>query len=158
MVSVYQADDVPAWLDRESKALLAEGRAAWRRLDLDHRVLIGAGTSTIALPWHGDHALITATLVFRSVGIEVSVEGPSLVITDRCLTDVVAAARHLLDQPEPDPVAIARHLKNTEIDKWDWVLDADLAAEAAAARLLDVPGAWRVLQRIAGELDGHVTQ
>ena len=45
-------------------------------------------------------------------------------------------------------------LDNTEIDKWDWVLDNELAAEATAARLLDVDGAWDIFERIAGT-DSH---
>lgn len=158
MVNVYQDDDLPAWLDQEGNTLLAEGRAAWRRFDLDNSILIEAGTSTVVLPWHGDQALITAALALGSADMKVSVEGPSITITNQRPNDVIAVARHLIDEPDPDPVSMARQLKNTEIDKWDWVLDEDLAAEATAARMLDVPGAWKILQCIAGERDDHIPQ
>lgn len=157
MVNVYQDDDLPAWLDQEGNALLAEGRGAWRRFGLDNGVLVGAGTSTVVLPWHGDQALITAALILGSADMKVSLEGPSIAIASQRPKNVIAVAKRLIDEPEPDPLSMARQLKNSEIDKWDWVLDEDLAAEATAARMLDVSGAWQILQCIAGEQDDHIS-
>lgn len=145
MVAVYQGTDVPVWLDAEAKTLLAEGRKAWRRLELDQHVLVAAGNDTIILPWVGDRGLSTAALALATQGLVVSVDGPTLTVTDSSPDQVVAAARSLLAKPVPDPLEFGRHVENSEVDKWDWALDAELAAEATAARIIDVAGAWRVL-------------
>ena len=148
MEHVYRDADEPSWLNPGGKVLLAEGRDAWRRLQLDSRVLIASGRSTTVLPWIGDHALVTVAFLLAELELRASVEGPTILIVNASPDDVVNAAKHLLGAPPPAGIDIARRLENTQLDKWDWVLTGDLAAAATAARQLDVPGAWKVLQRI----------
>lgn len=148
MVAVYQGSGVPVWLDAEAKTLLAEGRAAWRRLELDDHVLVAAGSDTVVAPWLGDRALATAALLLRHQGLEVSVDGPTLTVTEAEPAEVVDAVRRELAAPAPTALEIARLVLNTEVDKWDWALDDELAAEATAARLIDVEGAWQILSAI----------
>lgn len=149
MANVYGDADVPSWLNPTGKALLAEGREAWCRLELDTRVLVASGKSTTVLPWVGDHALVTVAFLLAEFELRASVEGPAILVVNASPEDVANTAKHLLSGPQPADMDIARRLENTELDKWDWVLSGDLAAEATAARLLDVPGAWKVIQRIA---------
>ncbi len=149
MVAVYKSDDVPGWLDREGKALLAEGRASWVRYELDNRVVLPAGKGSIVVPWTGDRALITAALQLGLLDVEAGKRGPALELPNQSAGELVATARTILAQPQPDALSLARQLDNTEVDKWDWVLDSELAAEATAARLLDVGGAWAIFERIA---------
>lgn len=149
MVAVYGSANVPDWLDREATALLDEGRAAWRRFNLERTVLVASGTGTVVLPWCGDRALVTLNLLLRRCGADTSAEGPSLSVSDRTPTEVMEIARAALQQGKPDSLDLARGLENTQIEKWDWVLDNELSAEAAAARLLDVERAWEALGLIA---------
>lgn len=153
MVLVYQGTDVPAWLDAEAKTLLEEGRDAWRRLELDDHILVAAGNDTVIAPWVGDRGLATAALVLRDQGLDVSVDGPTLTVTEASPGQVVAAVRTLLAEAQPSPLDIASLVLNNEVDKWDWALDEELAAEATAARLIDVPGAWRILEAIDARPD-----
>gem|GEM_PF-44897 len=148
MVAVYKDHVVPEWLDREGKALLAEGRAAWVRYELDRRVLLPAGNGSVLVPWVGDRALNTIALQLGLHGVEAGKRGPALELPKHSAAELVATVRTILRQPKPDALAIAEKLDNTEVDKWDWVLDRDLAAEATASRLLDVDGAWRIFERI----------
>jgi ATP-dependent Lhr-like helicase len=148
MIAVFQGTDVPAWLDAEGKTLLEEGRDAWRRLGLDRHVLVSAGNDTVILPWVGDRGLSTAVLALATQGLTASVDGPTLTVTDSTPAQVVAAARSLLAAPAPDPLEFGRLVEDPDVDKWDWALDAELAAEATAARLIDVEGAWRILAAI----------
>lgn len=150
MPDVYRSEGVPTWLNEEAKRLLDEGRAGWRRLELSERTLISAGNDTVVLPWVGDRSMVTTSLLLGSTALEASAEGAVLTVTDCSPTQLTEVARNLLRGPLPDPSAIARRLENTELDKWDWVLDEDLGAEAAATRLLDIEGAWHVLDLIAG--------
>lgn len=154
MVRVYRSNQVPPWLNMEATQLLAEGRNAWARFDLDRVRIVAAGDDTLVLPWVGDRALVTASLSLTSVGIEAAQDGPMLRTIDCGVEDLRAGARALLAGGPPDPLEIARQVKNAEIDKWDYVLDADLAAEATVARLLDLDGAWTVLREI---VDGATT-
>lgn len=149
MTAVYRSSDEPPWLDREGRALLAEGRAAWSRYDLDSRVLIPQGRGVIVVPWTSDRALITASLVLGLRDVAVGKRGPALEIPLCDSSEIRSVAQQLAGEPPPDALDIARQLDNTEIDKWDWVLDDELAAEATAARLLDVAGAWSIFDRIA---------
>lgn len=151
MVAVYRGEDIPGWLDKEGKALLAEGRAAWMRYDLDNRVLIPAGKGSIVVPWAGDRTLMTAAFQLGLLDIEAGKRGPALELPGCSTGELVEAVRALLTRPRPDALEIARQLDNTEIDKWDWVLDKNLAAQATAARLLDVDGAWGIFERIAAQ-------
>ncbi|MGI8434609.1 MAG: exonuclease domain-containing protein [Nocardioidaceae bacterium] len=153
MVLVYQGTDVPVWLDAEAKVLLAEGRKAWRRLELDDHVIVAAGNDTIILPWVGDRALTTAALALRAQDLKVSVDGPTLTVTEASPSDVVDAVRTSLAAPVPSPLDIAKLVLNSEVDKWDWALDAELAAEATAARLIDVTGAWRIFKAVDARPD-----
>lgn len=148
MVAVYRDTDQPAWLDSEAKDLLAEARDAWQRLRLDDTAVLSTGKETVIAPWLGDRALITTRFLLARHGLDASLDSPTLTVTEADPAAVTAAARALLAQPRPDPVDVARGLENVEIDKWDWVLDDDLAAEATATRLLDLDGAWKVLQAV----------
>jgi ATP-dependent Lhr-like helicase len=155
MVQVYRDDQTPPWLNVEATRLVAEGREAWRRLDLDRVRVLAAGEDTLVLPWVGDRAITTASLALATVGVEAAKDGPILRAVECSVEQLRAAARTLLDGERPDPLEIARQLENTEIDKWDYVLDADLAAEATVARLLDLEGAWTILREI---VDGAAAQ
>lgn len=153
MVAVYRGGDIPGWLDEEGKALLAEGRAAWARYRLADRVVIPAGKGSIIVPWAGDRALMTAALQLGLVDIEAGKRGPALELPKCSAGELAGSARAILGRPRPDALEIARQLDNTEVDKWDWVLDKELAAQATAARLLDVDGAWDILERIVAQAD-----
>ena len=157
MVRVYQADSVPPWLDRSAADLLAEGRAAWHRHDLAATSVLRSGNDTLVFPWLGDRALVTTFLALALAGIESALEGPSLRVFDCRPEQIQAAAETLLDNHALDPLRLAQELENTDIDKWDYVLDADLAAEATAARLLDIAGAEAVLALITGTKAGDTT-
>ncbi len=151
MVAVYQDYDTPGWLDTEGKTLLAEGRAAWARHQLDERVLLPAGKGSIIVPWTGDRALMTAALQLGLVDIEAGKRGPALEVPNCTTHELAATVRRVLAEPRPNALEIARRLDNTEVDKWDWVLDTELAAQATATRLLDVDGAWDIFERIAAQ-------
>ena len=153
MAAVYKSEDVPDWLDQEAKALLGEGRAAWVRYGLDNRMVLPAGKGVVVLPWLGDRALITAAFQLGLDGIEAGRRGPSIEVPKSGVNDLAEVARSFLARPVPDPLSIARALDNTEVDKWDWVLDDELSAEATAARLLDVRGARRIFESVVAEAD-----
>lgn len=148
MVAVYRDTDVPGWLSSGARRLLEEARDSWVRFRLDDRVLFESGKTTVVLPWVGDRALVTAALALRGMGLEASTAGPELDV-ESSSNHLINTSQKILDGPPLDAVALATWMENTRSDKWDWVLDDTLAAESAAARVLDVAGATRVLSAIA---------
>lgn len=149
MASVYQDDDVPAWLDPGARELLSEGRQAWRRMRLGDVPLVAWGTDAVLFPWVGDRALGTLVAALAGIGVTACVDGPALTLPKTTVDEAVAAFSCLAELPPPDPVELARHAANRVAEKWDWVLDDDLSAAAYAARSLDVPTAWDVAARVA---------
>lgn len=157
MVRVYDAHDTPSWLDRTAVDLLAEGRAAWHRHNLASVSVLRAGDDTLVLPWRGDRALVTTSLALASAGLEAAREGPILRVFGCGPDQLRLVAADILSSQTLDPLELARELENTDVDKWDYVLDADLAAEATAARLLDITGAEAVLALITDTKAGDTT-
>ena len=170
MATVYESDEIPAWLDPRARELLTEGRAAWRRYRLDDSTVLEHDSSVLLFPWTGDRALYTIALALRRADIAgISVWGPALQVdgtgrpqdstkspTSRRRADldtISVAVQNILAQPKPDPSDLAATVTNRRIDKWDWVLDRTLSLEAAGARLLDVEAAWSALERIASDVD-----
>lgn len=151
MVGVYEASDSPAYVDATGLELLAEGRGAWRRLGLSNSHMKGWGADTLILPWVGDVTLTTMALALRSSGLDADTEGPAVLVRMTEPHDVASVVRELLSEPPPPSVDLARLVENREIDKWDWALDADLSAEAYAARSLDPERAWAALAGLVQE-------
>lgn len=149
MVDVYESEEIPPWLDEGAKQLLNEGRGGWRHFDLSNRMAFQAGNNVVVPPWVGDRSLITSSLLITSTGLEATADGPVLTVEDCSLSQLEEAATGLMNGPIPDAFDIARRLEDASPEKWDWVLDEDLGAEAMATRLLDIEGAWRMIDLLA---------
>ena len=152
MVEVYRSDVVPAWLDTNAKALLAEGRSTWQRFSLDTTTVLSAGSGVLLLPWLGDRALFTATIALLGEGVEAVSVGPAVEVSGVGATELFEVLDRLCTTGPPPADDLAALMENREVDKWDWVLDDALANESAAARRLDVEGAWTLLARARDDL------
>lgn len=152
MAEVYRSDVVPAWLDTNAKALLAEGRSTWKRFSLDTTTVLSAGSGVLLLPWIGDRALFTATIALVGEGVDASVEGPAIQVLGLAGGQLFDVLDRLCVDGPPPAEDLAALMENREVDKWDWVLHDTLANESAAARRLDVDGAWTLLGRARDEL------
>ena len=152
MVAIYESIDSLPWLDTNAQNLLAEGRAAYKRLGLLDTTVVSDGSGVLLFPWAGDRALFTATIALQYEGIEASVDGPAIRILDAEEETVEDTVRRLLAEPPPAPEQLAELIRNRQIDKWDWVLNDALAGESAGARMLDFDGAWKLLGRVEPDL------
>lgn len=149
MLSVYESNDVPDWLNSNARELLNESRTAFRRLGLSQCSVLVDGPDLLLLPWMGDRAVFTATIALLQHGIETSTDGPIIRVHKTRVADLADTVTDLLHAGPPQPEELAAKIQNTEIDKWDWVLDATMAAQAAGERQLDVVGGWTLLARVA---------
>lgn len=66
---VYAADDIPPYLDKQAAAFLAEGRAAYRRLDLDVTPVLDTGREVHLFLWRGDTACSVFAAALALVGL-----------------------------------------------------------------------------------------
>jgi ATP-dependent Lhr-like helicase len=148
MTLVYEDSVAPTWLDAAGRQLLAQGQAAWRRLGLAHTAVVAAGNDVTILPWTSDQALFTTVIALRAAGLDAAIEGPSIAINGVGISELESAVETLTNSQPPDPVHLAAGIENKLLDKWDWALDDSLICEADAARRLDVPGAWAVLDKV----------
>lgn len=143
MLRVFLDEDTPPFLDGPARELLQEGRAEFRRLCLDRSRVIRWGDHTLLFPWVGDVVLGTLTVLLSGEGLNVSQEGPSLLIENSPPEDVLGSLRALVDTGGPHELELARLVKNRETEKHHVFLsDGLLAAEFASARL-DAAGAMK---------------
>lgn len=152
MSATYRSAEMPLWLDRNARDLLAEGRAAFRRYRLDETTVVPGDSGVRLFPWTGDRILSTAAMALSGEGLAANVEGPAIRVDRAEAGEVAAVVAHLLAGPRPAPEELARAIKNPEIDKWDWVLDETLLTESAGSRLLDIEGAWNMFWRVIPDL------
>jgi hypothetical protein len=137
------------YLDRTARALLAEGRANYRRFGLHDSVIVQVhdGESQLIL-WRGDRIVSTVAVALTAHGLLTSQKG--MILTVDC--DAVTLARVIRSQVKagpPAPEELARKVANKVVQKWDHVLDDDLLDLVCARRDLDVDGAWHAFAELA---------
>lgn len=151
MLEIYASDREPTYLDRTARYLLAEGRRNFNRHRLAETPLVPDGDSTHLVAWRGDRILATLAVALTARGLQVGQDRMTLTVN----ADAPTLARHLRDLaagPAPDPFTLAAHVTNKLTDKWDGLLDEPLLDAACAARDLDIPAAWDVLDTIIAQL------
>jgi ATP-dependent Lhr-like helicase len=147
----YEASDVPRYLDKTAQALLDEGRASYRRLELRERPIVAWGNDTLIFCWRGDRILNTLAVVLATAGLRVSTDGVAVHINDSTADQVHSVIRELSAGDSPDPVVLARTVENKQRDKYDEYLSEELLARSYATHSLDVDGAWDTLRSLANQ-------
>jgi len=146
MRSLYADELIPAYLSSTTRALLSEGRSAFRRLNLHNSAVVPYGNNTILFPWRGDQIINTLAVVLGREGIELEDDRIALTCRNTDPDRLSAILTTLASSPEPDSVSLAVGVLNKERDKHDRFLGESLLTEAYAARNLAVPGAWSTLR------------
>jgi ATP-dependent Lhr-like helicase len=148
MLGLYLTGEVPGYLNRQARELLAEARRNFARYNLDRTRFVPAGRETNLIVWAGDRVVSTIAVALSAYGLEVSQH--AMVITAGAdEATLLRVVRALAEREPPDALELARFVKNKIVDKWDEVLDEDLLELGCAHRDLDVSGAWRELVRLA---------
>lgn len=146
MREMYEATNVPAYLDRNGQQLLREGRASYRHLQLATEPIFHWGGDSLVFPWQGDRVMNTLTILLAQNGVNVGTEGVAIVCRDATAAQIERILRELAGSPMPDAEELAAEVSVKEKEKHDRFLGEDLLTAGYAARDLDVPGAWRALR------------
>lgn len=137
MLAVYGGGNIPPYLDAQGKALLAEGREAWRRLGLDCTRMIADGNSTLLFPWVGSMKRDTLFLALHAAGHKPEIH--DIAIEVRADQDRLPTTLHMLaSSPPPNPMALALAVDTKQVDKYDLYLDEALLCHSWAAGRIDV--------------------
>ncbi|MBF0325549.1 MAG: DEAD/DEAH box helicase [Alphaproteobacteria bacterium] len=147
MQAVFAQGEMPAFLDTAGKALLAEGRAAWRRLDLDRVRLVADGKQTLLFPWAGTRRRDSLFLAFHAIGLKAETRGIVIAI-EADAASVTDALACLAAGPAPDAMVLARAVQTKDVDKYDRYLDDDLLCRTWAAARIDA----QCVPRLAAEI------
>lgn len=149
MRDLLTSQHVPNYLDNTAKALLAEARDTFTRMELAHTNMLAVGKKTILLPWVGSRTSHTLALLLREQGVDGGLDRLTIHCTaDRAQTEAALIA--IVDGAAPDPVALARGLAGKATNKYDKYLDNELLSEDYAARELKVSAALQAARRILG--------
>ena len=150
MRRVYESHEIPPFLDRTARTLLAEGRDAYARLGLAHQRIVtpvGSGEIMVFL-WSSDRAAATLYLEFLRRGIASEENG--VCVTAMGKTDeaaVRAVLQQIADNGFPTPEVLAALVPNAEEEKHETFLTPALRARQYAARCLDEAAARAAVTR-----------
>ncbi len=148
MRQVFADDDLPIFLDRPARELLAEGRETFRRINLGNESLFLHGRDTYIFPWVGDRTLNTLALRLRAQGAKVYIDRPALVLRDTSPTEVRQHLMEIASTGRPDAKGLAASVSNKRVEKHHTYLSEDLLNADYVSSQLDENGAWQTVMRL----------
>jgi ATP-dependent Lhr-like helicase len=154
MRQVYEAVDVPPFLDEQAINLLADARTTFDRLGLRHSRVTRHDGQLLLFPWLGERRQQALLLSLVRAELEPTPLGLAVGVAANRADGLARELERLANGPPPDPLELARHVKQNVIEKFDLYLGADLLTLAFAREHLDVQG----LPIIAAELLSSLRQ
>ena len=119
MRSVYTGSSVPGYLDPTARALLKEGRAAFRRFGLDESSLVQTGNDkTLIFPWQGTATTDTLTLALVGKGLIAAPRNHVTIEVSAGIERVRESLQALATEPAPDAIALAGFVRNLIREKY----------------------------------------
>lgn len=146
------ADDrEPAFLNAVAKQLLAQGRAAYRRLRLADITVLESGNRPLIVTWMGDAGNETLACLLTRVGIDAWPDGPFVEVDREALgkVDLGDLLSDLAIDDLPDPDALLAGASNLAREKWDIALPDALLRRSYASQRLDMQEVRRWLATMA---------
>lgn len=152
MRELYEAQEVPAYLDTQAKTFLAEGREGYSRLGLATEFVINEGRQLQLLTWLGDDANEALACLLIRRGFEATPGGPAVEVQlgGRVAGDVMDALDDAaVDEPPPLDMLL-QDVKNLQREKWDWALPPNLLQRTYASLNLNLDEALAWVRKVAG--------
>ena len=111
-----------SFLNQDAAQLLAEGRSAYARLDLDKESVVQFGSEVRIFTWYGDWANDTLALILGRKGVKASNEGICLVAFNAEQDHLARLLYDIAHDDPPTPEELAEPIQNKVREKWDWLL------------------------------------
>jgi len=145
MLSVYQSEEVPVFLDERARDLLGEGRANFRRYGLDRQNVIPYGRDSLVFLWMGDRVINAVWGWLRAKGLRVDRERLALLVSKTTPEEVLRVMTDCVRDGPPDPLSLIQQLGPWPSCKYDRFIERELLERDQAGRFLDTLGAWQTL-------------
>ncbi len=152
MKAVYEASDVPQFLDANARALLQEGREAYAEYHLDKAPLVEYRNDVAIFCWTGDRVLDTLLVLLRARGLRAGRDGIAVIVSDIKANELIPHLRVLATQGPADSGELAGTVANKNVEKHHAFLSEELLSMDYASRRLDSEGAWHAAVRVVAQL------
>lgn len=155
MRELLAGQTVPVFLDEGAKRLLAQGRAAYKRLGLENEFAVDQGRELMLLTWLGDSGNVALAARFGALGFSATAGGPGVeVLKDGTSTEEILRALATIAGTDAPPLdQLFDKAKNLAKERWDWALPDSLLRKAYASLNLDLDEAREWAQRVTAAAD-----
>lgn len=148
MHEIYLRDDTPPFLDKKAADLLQEGRERFRSSGLETKAVIRSGSDSLLFLWTGDREMTTAVAAFLDYDLAAEKDGIAIRVENISSAELSSICETVGRRQELDALQLAELAKNKIVEKFDYLLPADLLDADFASRALDIPGALSALRTI----------
>jgi ATP-dependent Lhr-like helicase len=136
--------DVPIFLDAQATRLLAEGRTAYRRMDLASKNHFSQGAVLTLLTWRGSATNAALSYLLKREGFDSTADCFSLEV--QCGSHgedaVMEALGGITKRPRRTAQEILADVKGLAAEKWDWALEPGMLFDSFASLNLDIDDAY----------------
>lgn len=150
MRRVFESVEIPVYLDKTARELLAEGRGAYRSLGLEAAQILRHGDDVHLFPWEGDRVHGALAQILRHRGFDASFDGVVVLVRGATVESVRAELQRAGSEPPIDPAKLTVTVENVAVSKHDRYLPVELLRAEFAAGHFDVEGAIVFAQRLGG--------
>lgn len=119
MREVYRSDDIPAFLDATAKELLAEGRRAYRLLQLDVVSTVTDGSDLNLFVWRGTEFSAVFAVALAMAGLNAEPHDFGVTIADATEVRLETAFAKLRSLPMAEWDRLPDFIKNIQAGKFD---------------------------------------
>jgi ATP-dependent helicase Lhr and Lhr-like helicase len=127
MRAVYLDNDVPEYLDKAAQELLAEGRDAFRALDLDRRSIIQEERDLHLFIWRGSQTTAVFSAALAVAGLECGVHDLGVTVPETTPGQMTPILDKLGSMSTLDPLDVASFVKNVRAGKFQDFVPETLA-------------------------------
>lgn len=140
MRELLASSEVPAFLDDGAKRLLAQGRKAYQRLDLQNEFAVDQGRELVLVTWLGDSANEALACLFMARGFSASLSAAGIEVAkgEQSDEEILRALEDIASNEIPPLDQLLANAKNLAREKWDWALPDSLLRKAYASLNLDL--------------------
>jgi ATP-dependent Lhr-like helicase len=138
MRAVYQATDVPPYLDGQAQELLAEGRAKFEQLRLSQRSLVEHERDLHVFLWRGSQAIAVFGAALAMTGLTSEVHDLGVTIPKTTIDESVALLRQLSELSALSAPDVAAFVRNIRVGKFAEFVPADVACTQWAEQNADL--------------------
>lgn len=146
MLQLYTSTEIPAFLDATARDLLREARDNFLSYGLADSPFLSCGDQLLLFPWMGSLVMNTLFVQLRALGLEVEYRAIALTVSGVPLKELLRHLKKLANPPEAAMLAMT--VPNKINEKHDLFLTEELLCKNYAASHLDVPGAWKTIERL----------